>query len=193
MWVKDANNNLNIITDTANSGQIVRHAYLIKKPDPNGTFNFRIPLTHILGFAQDYKKVIFRMKQTLTLTRKNAETNDGIFRLGIVNRGKVALDRVTWYMPHIRLSLDAETTLQEIIKSKADIEIAYRARWADSIADPQSTRFTWRLGARSATQMSRYVIVGFQTGTDNNQEKNTTTFDHLQTSNAYVILNDIRP
>ncbi|ELU13789.1 hypothetical protein CAPTEDRAFT_64066, partial [Capitella teleta] len=48
-----------------------KQSYLIKSPDPKGTFSFRIPLRHIFGFCEDYEKIIYGRKQTLTLVRKS--------------------------------------------------------------------------------------------------------------------------
>ena len=51
-----------------NIGFRIRKEYIINKPDPKGTFSFRIPLKHIFGFCEDYNKILYGMKQTLTLT-----------------------------------------------------------------------------------------------------------------------------
>ena len=47
LWYKDLTNN---------PGFGIRHGYIIKTPDPKGTFSFRILLKHIFGFAEDYDK-----------------------------------------------------------------------------------------------------------------------------------------
>ena len=44
-----------------------RHTYIIKKPDPKGSFSFAIPLEHILGFCEDYDKVMYGLRHTRTL------------------------------------------------------------------------------------------------------------------------------
>jgi len=35
----------------------VRQQYFIQKPDPKGTFSFKVPLKHIYGFCDDYEKI----------------------------------------------------------------------------------------------------------------------------------------
>mgnify|MGYP003417128258 CR=1 FL=1 len=50
-----------------NKGFAVRKGFLFSS-DPLGCFEFHIPLSHIFGLAE-YKKVIYGMKHTLTLTR----------------------------------------------------------------------------------------------------------------------------
>ena len=65
---------------------------IIRKPNPKGTFSFRIPLKHIFGFCEDYNKILYGMKQTLTLTRDN--DNNAIFRANAVDNGKIRLDKI---------------------------------------------------------------------------------------------------
>ena len=64
---------------TNNPGFGTRHGYLIMKPDPKGTFSFRIPFKHIFGFAEDYDKIVYGFRHVLTLVRKSDD--DAIFRL----------------------------------------------------------------------------------------------------------------
>ena len=58
---------------------------MIQKPDPNGTFSFRVPLKHIFGFCDDYEKLVYGFKHQLTLVRKG--DNDAIFKIGAVAAG----------------------------------------------------------------------------------------------------------
>jgi len=53
-----------------NIGYGVRQQYIIQKPDPEGTFSFRVPLKHIFGFCDDYDKVVYGFKHQLTVVRK---------------------------------------------------------------------------------------------------------------------------
>ncbi|XP_065662523.1 uncharacterized protein LOC136085163 [Hydra vulgaris] len=53
-----------------NSGFAARQAYIIQKPTTKGTFSFFIPLRLIFGFCDDYNKVIYGFKQTITLVRQ---------------------------------------------------------------------------------------------------------------------------
>ena len=57
---------------------------------------------------------------------------------------------------------------------------------------PESTSFTWRLSVKTAPAKPRFIIVGFQTAKDGDQTKNSSTFDHMNLRNAYVILNSDR-
>ena len=82
LWYKDTNTTSNLEGNNTNIGYKVRHDYIFGAADgevnPIGTFSFRIPLKHIFGFCEDYDKVVYGLKHTLTLTRDN--NNTAIFK-----------------------------------------------------------------------------------------------------------------
>ena len=49
-----------------NNDFAARHAYLIQSPTIKGTFCFRIPMKHIFGFCEDYDKIVYGLKHSLT-------------------------------------------------------------------------------------------------------------------------------
>ncbi|XP_060084810.1 uncharacterized protein LOC132564147 [Ylistrum balloti] len=173
-----------------NAGFSVRQSYITKSPDPKGTFSFRVPLKHIFGFCEDYDKIVYGMKQTLTLVRKT--DNDAIFRNANVDDGKITFEKVSWFMPHV-LPADAEKfQLYKTLDSNELLPVMYRIRQCDYISIPQSTSFTWRLSVKSAPERPRYIIVGFQTDKDGDQEQNPSIFDNVNVRNIFVMLNSAR-
>ena len=103
LWYKDT-------TDTAaeaNAGWEIRRNYIIKNSDPKGSFSFKIPLKHILGFCEDYDKVVYGLKHAFTLTR-NID-NDAIFKNNaedahhndVYADGKIMLSNISLFMPHV--------------------------------------------------------------------------------------------
>ena len=87
LWYKDTGPTAVLNDD--NAGFEIRQAYIIKKPNPKGTFSFKIPLKHIFRFCEDYNKILDGMKQNLTLTRNN--DNDAIYRANADADGKISL------------------------------------------------------------------------------------------------------
>jgi hypothetical protein len=183
-WFKDRGTAVN------NTGFTVRHQAIIKAPNPKGTFSFRIPLKHIFGFCEDYTKIVYGLKQTLTLVRKGDD--DAIFRLAAAGAGKVTLDKVSWFIPHVLPADTQKFQLYKTIESKVKLPVAYRMRQCDSITVPQSTTFTWRLSVKSSPERPRYVIVCFQTEKDGDQVKNPSIFDNVDVRNMFVMLNSTR-
>ena len=195
LWYKDLGTAVptvaeSIMDKTTNPGFNVRHGYIIKSPDPKGTFSFRIPLKHIFGFAEDYDKIVYGFRHLLTLVRKSDD--DAIFRNTAAGAGKITLSKVSWYVPHVRPADGPKLQLYEMIEKKVKAPVGFRMRQCESISVPQSKSFSWRLTVKSSPEKPRYIIVSFQTDKHGNQEKNPSVFDHVNVKNIYVTLNSTR-
>ena len=171
-----------------NDGFKKRHKYIIKEPITPGTFSFKIPLKHFLGFCEDYKKILYGMQQRLTLTR-SGNIEDPIFR----NAGDAAelhIEKIRWFMPHVIPSDAYRLQLNKIIERKEKIPVGYRMLQCDNTqVPPASENFTWRLGVKSSPDIPRFIIIGFQKDKHNKQDKNPAIFNHLSVRNIYVTLN----
>ena len=193
LWFKD--DHLEPDQET-NIGFKKRHDYIIKSPNPKGSFSFKIPLKHFLGFCEDYKKILYGMQQRLTLTRTG--DNNAIFKgtktvnnnAVVIDVGKVDIKRIRWFMPHIIPSDAYRLQLDKIIEKKEKIPVGYRMLQCDSIQVPENQKpFSWRLGVKSSPDIPRFIIVGFQSGKFNLQTQNPAIFDNLNVRNIYVTLN----
>ena len=187
LWYKDTTVNADLAN---NAGFKIRHDYIIQNPDPKGTFSFRVPLKHIFGFCEDYNKILYGMKQTLTLTRDN--DNNAIFRVNTAANGKIRLDKITWYMPHVMPADKDKMELYKIIERKEKIPVGYRMIQCDSAPVPLTTSFTWKLAVKSSPEVPRFIIVGFQTDKNGNQRQNPAIFNNVRVKNIYVTLNSTR-
>ena len=189
LWLPDTNiDNNNEANKVDNKGFKKRNEYIIRTSDPKGTFSFKIPLKHFLGFCEDYKKILYGMQQRLTLTRTN--NDNAIFRTAATDAGTVRLDQIRWFMPHVIPSDAYRLQLDKVIEKKEKIPVGYRMLQCDTSQVPTNQKsFTWRLGVKSSPDIPRFIIVGFQSGRNNNQEQNPAIFDHLYVRNIYVTLN----
>ena len=193
LWYKDTTNTA-VLAD--NVGFKIRHDYIITNSQPRGSFSFRIPLKHIFGFCEDYDKVVYGLKHNLTLTRN--DDNESIYRganNGLGNpfvAGKIVLSKISWFMPHVTPADKDKMELYKIIERKEKIPVGYRMIQCDSASIPQTTSFSWRLSVKSSPEVPRFIIVAFQTAKSNNQEANPSTFDYVNVSNIYVMLNSMR-
>ena len=183
--------------DVVNKGFELRHKHIIKSPNPKGTFGFKIPLKHFLGFCEDYKKILYGMQQRLTLTRtvntnailRGYQTNAQNVKI-YYDEGNVRIDNIRWFMPHVIPSDAYRLQLDKIIEKKEKIPVGYRMLQCDNIQVSENQKeFTWRLGVKSSPDIPRFIIVGFQSGKNNTQEGNPAIFDHLFVRNIYVTLN----
>ncbi|XP_065664651.1 uncharacterized protein LOC136086286 [Hydra vulgaris] len=183
LWYKDSATTA-VIAD--NTGFAARQGYLIQKPTAKGTFSFCVPLKHIFGFCDDYDKVNYGFKHTIILTRKSDD--DAIFRGATAAAGKVDLQRVTLFMPHVQPALAQQNELLSIIASKATIPVAFRARQCDRLEIPQTLSTTWKLSVKTSSERPRYIIVGFQTNKNGDQTTNPAIFDYCDLKSIYVML-----
>ena len=197
LWYKDTTLN----AEEANVGWEIRRFQIIKNSTPKGSFSFKIPLKHIFGFCEDYDKVVYGLKHTLTLTRN--DDNDAIFKTDANNGavppvdnvvdGKIELEHIYWFMPHVMPADKYKMELYKIIERKEKIPVGYRMIQCDSASISQnSTNFSWRLSVKSSPEVPRFIIVGFQTNKIGNQKQNPSIFNNVNISNIYVMLNSTR-
>ena len=195
VWAKDTGDGTPTVGD--NEGFKLRQNYIINMPEGNdnkGKFNFKIPLKHFLGFCEDYKKILYGMQQRLTLTR--TRDDNAIFKgqnaagNAVVGDGKIKIDKISWFMPHVIPSDAYRLQLDKVIEKKEKIPVGYRMLQCDNLPVPPGVgTFTWRLGVKSSPDIPRFIIVGFQTEKHNDQTKNPAIFDDCEVRNIYVTLN----
>ena len=195
LWYKDTTEN----AYHDNVGYLYRRYYIIRNHDPKGSFSFKIPLKHIFGFCEDYDKVVYGLKHNLTLTRN--DDNDAIFKSAVVDgggnpvvvNGRVILSKVSCFMPHVTPADKDKMELYKIIERKEKLPVGYRMIQCDSASIPQnSTSFKWRLSVKSSPEVPHFIIVGFQTAKSGSQVVNPSTFDNINVSNIYAMLNSMR-
>ena len=185
LWYKDTS----AVADANNAGFVVRRDH-IKNSNPKGSFSFIIPLKHIFDFCEDYDKVVYGFKHTLTLTRN--DDNDAVFRDAGVDAGNIMLSKIAWFMPHVTPADKDKMELYKIIERKEKLPVGYRVIQCDTASIPQATSFSWRLSVKSSPEVPCFIIVGFQTNKSGSQEQNPSIFDNVNVSNIYIMLNSIR-
>ena len=192
LWYKDTTIN----AELNNTGFIIRRSHIFGST-PRGTFSFKIPLKNIFGFCEDYDKIVYGLKHTLTLTRNIDD--DAIFRSANNNAGnlfddaEVYLSKISWFMPHVMPADKYKMELYKIIERKEKIPVGYRMIQCDNALIPaDSTSFSWRLSVKSSPEVPRFIIVGFQINKIGNQQQNPSLFNDARVRNIYVTLNSTR-
>ena len=89
LWYKDTGAAAALATNVGFAG---RQGYIIRSPNPKGTFSFSVPLKHIFGFTDDYNKIVYGFKHEITLNRK--DDSDAIFRAAAVECRKSKFDKM---------------------------------------------------------------------------------------------------
>ncbi|XP_065664794.1 uncharacterized protein LOC136086425 [Hydra vulgaris] len=145
---------------------------------------------HLFGFCDDYGKVIYGLKHTITLVRQSYD--DAVFKLAGVAAGKVNLKKISLFMLHVIPSDLERSNLYQQIEKKATLPVSFRRRQCETISVPQATSFSWRLSVKTSPENPRYIIAGFQTNKSGDQNANPSISDHCDLNNMYIILNQDR-
>lgn len=162
-------------------------------PNANGNFDFHIPLKLLLGFAEDYKRIIINIKQELVLLRSTTNKDAIVAPIGSTNENldwSLTLEKVVWRVPHLRLSDANRITLLKQLKADRDIVLPFRS-WElhEYPILPSTQRHTWTVKTSTHLEKPRYVIFGMQTDRRNNITANAGHFDHCKITNCKLFLN----
>ena len=120
LWYKDT---AETAAKADSNGFAARHTYLIQSPTVKDTYSLWIQLKHIFGFCQEYDKIVYGLKHSLTLD------DDAIFRGAAAGAGKVSLDKISWFMPHVIPADAAKFSIYKTIESKVTSSIQNNTMW----------------------------------------------------------------
>lgn len=162
-------------------------------PRNDGYFDFCIPLWMLLGFAEDYKRIIVNVKQELVLLRSSTD-NDLIVApaattLATLN-WNINIDKIVWRVPHLRLADHHRVNILKQLNSDKEIVIPFRS-WEmhEYPTLPETQRHSWSIKTSNQLEKPRYVIVALQTNKRNTLTENAGKFDHCKISNVKLFLN----
>lgn len=154
----------------------------------DGHFTVIIPLNKVLGFAEDYNKIVVNGRHELILRRSNSVLNSVI----LDSKDNVAIDiqKVQWRVPHIRVSDRNRLLLLKHLEKDKPIQLAFR-NWDlyEYPLLPKTTKHSWSVKTASQLEKPRYVIFGLQTNRKLNKSKSSSVFDHCNIANVKLFLN----
>ena len=104
-------------------------------------------MKYILGFCEENDKIVYGLKNSLTLVRKTDD--DAMFKAAAASAGKVSLEKMSWFLPHDILTGAEKFSIYKTNKSEVKLPVAYRTRQCDLLSVPKSTSFRWRLSVKT--------------------------------------------
>lgn len=157
--------------------------------DKHGNFDCCIPLSMLLGFAEDYQKIIVNAKHELIISRSKTDDN-AILQTQDDEEFKFSIQKVEWHMPYVTVSDERKIQLLKFIGRDTPILMSYRA-WElyEYPVLPETSRHVWAVKTSTQLEKPRYVILGFQTGRKNRKKKNMSAFDHCNIVDFKLHLN----
>lgn len=148
----------------------------------NGYFNFYVPLKMLLGFAEDYNKILLNAKHELILLRNKNDEN--LVHSSVdTEKPKLTITLISWRIPHVQLSDLCKLNIIKTINNGASIPIAFRS-W-DCHVNPQlstGTNHIWNVKLAANRERPRFVLITFQ---------RENKFVHCDLTNLKVHLNSV--
>lgn len=155
----------------------------------DGIFSALIPLKNLLGFAEDYKRIVMNCKHELILIRSNTVTNS-VINVDDNDTIDFHIDKLQWRVPHLKVTDRERLALLKHLENDRAIQMVFR-NWDlyEYPLLPQTTKHSWAVKTSSQIEKPRYVIFGLQTNRKNSRNKDSSIFDHCKLSNVTLFLN----
>ena len=125
------------------------------------TFNFCIPLRLLLGFAEDFNKVILNSKHDLILLRSSSDAN-AYYSTDATEKLLLTITNLTWRVPHIKLSDSARIKVMKIINEGKSLPIAFRSWECHFNPTFTNTKNSWALKLSTHTERARFILFVFE-------------------------------
>ncbi|KYM86190.1 hypothetical protein ALC53_04157 [Atta colombica] len=154
----DRNRNVGItstlknVTVSSDRSVILRNAGWDTLTTAAGYFNFCVPLYILLGFYEDYKRVVINARHELILIRAR---NDNNCLMGDpATEPTLELFKIQWRMPHVLLSEINKLSMLRALESGRYLSMAFRS-W-DLYEFPllqSTTKHSWAIKTESLTNL----------------------------------------
>lgn len=160
--------------------------------DSKGNFSISVPLKYLIGFAEDFKKVVMNARQELLLIRAN-DDSDAIVNTNAAEKLKLVIEKLVWRVPHIKVGLRQELMFMKMIEKNKLMQLAFRS-WEihEYPTLPQTMKHSWSIKTAPQLETPRYIILGFQTSKKGDITKNMTEFNDINIVNITAFLNGKR-
>ncbi|XP_071056099.1 uncharacterized protein [Onthophagus taurus] len=163
-----------------------------KALDKNGNFGLIVPLKTLLGFAEDFRKIMMNIRQELVLIRGHDDT-DVIFQPAAApndEKLKLIINKIIWRVPHVAVGLREQLALTKLSERNVDIHVPFRSWEIHEYPQlPQTTKQSWAVKTAPQLETPRFIIIGFQTNRKGIFKGNMALFDNM---NVTVFLNGER-
>ncbi|XP_031336082.1 uncharacterized protein LOC116167085 [Photinus pyralis] len=180
---------------TTNQSRCLSHAGWSPADSPqilNSTktaFCASIPLKHVLGFAEGYKKPLVNIRQELILIRSKDDRDCYKGETEV----KINLTKVTWKVPYVIPNDAMKLSIYGRINKNSPIQVAFHA--CDLYVYPTlptSRSLVWSVKSSTGFQRPQWLLIAFQTKKRNNKEADASRFNHLSVSNIKANINNRR-
>ena len=179
----------NYVSLSYDKGMIMQNAgWNIAPMILEGYFNFCVPLYTLLGFFEDYKRVVINARHELILIRARNDNNCVVGNPAL--EPVIDIFKVQWRMPHVMLNEINKLSLLRTLESGRYLSMSFRS-W-DLYEYPllqHTTKHSWAVKTATQLEKPRYVIFTLQTNRKNVMSQDVCIFDHCKLTNVKLYLN----
>lgn len=154
------------------------------------SYRMILPIRFVLGFFDDYSKIILNSKHELIMVRARSDQNVYIAPAELANFN---VDKIQWKVQHVTLSDAAKLNMLKTMNRNDFLPLPYRS-WDlyEMPALPQTNRHTWSIKTTTQTTKPRYILLAFQTDRNFRPNKDMSKFDHCNITNIQLYMNNDR-
>lgn len=153
----------------------------------DGVFSGKLPLKHLMGFADDYNKAIVNLKHELILEIASSFKNC----YGGEGEADLTITKIEWRIKHLQLNDESKLKLFARIANEPTIRMIYRS-W-DLFELPtlrQTKNDVWSVKTSSSLERPRYILLAFQLeGKPTAGDMAPLNFHHADIENIRIYLN----
>ncbi|XP_070526955.1 uncharacterized protein [Cardiocondyla obscurior] len=192
----DCNRNVGVIstlknyaTVSSDRSVILRNAgWLSPTINANGYFNFCVPLNMLLGFCEDYRRVVINARHELIFIRARNDNNCLVGSYAL--EPKVDLLKIQWRMPHVLLNEVKKLAMLRTLGSGRFVSMGFRS-WDlyEFLLLQLTTKHSWAIKTATQLEKPRYIIFALQTGRKNVMSEDNSRFDDCKLTNVKLYLN----
>lgn len=177
----------NRVKGLENAGWVQPTADSTLSIDKEGVFSVCLPLDILLGFCEDYRKILVNLKQELVLIRSSTDLNS----VAVSDEVQIKLDKVVWRVPHVRVSDQHRLRLLKMLDKNQTIRMAFRSwdLYEYPVLPSTTQQESWAVKTSTNLEKPRYVIIAFQTDRNRNPSRDSSLFDSCNLKNIKLYLN----
>jgi hypothetical protein len=166
----------------------------------DGSFTAILPLRTLMGFFEDYRRILVNCKQELVLIRSQNDLNCIISEPPVaavggvggvpLERTKITITKLNWRMHYVDVSVPAKLQLLRELQSDKPIQMGFRSWHACEMPlNPNVNKIEWQMKTSTQMERPRYALLALQTNKRNNATANAFNVDHCKVKNVKLYLN----
>jgi len=163
----------------------------------DGSFNIILPLNMLMGFFEDYRKILLNCKQELIIQRSANDLNSilttpaaGEAGQQVLEKSKITITKLNWRMPYVDVADKSRLKLLDILQSDQPLLLGFRSwRMYEKPLLSTSEKIDWQVQTSTHLERPRYVILALQKNGKNKANENVNVFHNSKLRNVKLYLN----